>query len=169
MAPEVEFYLLNPHSDPFACSLRYHLGLSTPNSDDCWIDVDENRYSWRDGEALLFDETYVHHAANESEQPRLILMCDIARPMNFLGRSVNFIYRQFMRLTLVPNDESDRAGGINALFSRVAPVLERGKRLKKTNRRLYKTLKHAINLTVSVLVVGALAWLISLPMGLVSA
>src|SRR5690606_27074209 len=58
---------LTRHTDPFACSLRYHLGLATPNSDDCWISVDGTRYSWRDGEAFLFDETCLHHAANETD------------------------------------------------------------------------------------------------------
>jgi beta-hydroxylase len=48
---------LGRHRDPFAGSLRYHLGLVTPNSDDCRIYVDGKMYSWRDGEAVLFDET----------------------------------------------------------------------------------------------------------------
>ena len=38
------------HRDPYAGSLRYHLGLMTPNDDRCFIDVDGERYSWRDGE-----------------------------------------------------------------------------------------------------------------------
>jgi aspartyl/asparaginyl beta-hydroxylase (cupin superfamily) len=29
---------LNPHRDPFAGSLRYHLGLVTPNDDRCFIE-----------------------------------------------------------------------------------------------------------------------------------
>lgn len=28
------------HRDPYAGSLRYHLGLDTPNDDDCFIEVD---------------------------------------------------------------------------------------------------------------------------------
>ena len=59
---------LNPHRDPFAGSLRYHLGLSTPNSDDCRIFVDGQVYAWRDGEDVMFDETYVHWVKNETEQ-----------------------------------------------------------------------------------------------------
>ena len=39
---------LNPHRDPFAGSLRYHLGLSTPNDDGCHIIVDGEPYSWRE-------------------------------------------------------------------------------------------------------------------------
>jgi len=49
---------LTRHLDPVACSLRYHLGLSTPNSDQCFINIDGQDYSWRDGEHLVFDETY---------------------------------------------------------------------------------------------------------------
>lgn len=36
---------LSHHNDPFACSLRYHLGLMTPNSDTCFIKVDGQTYS----------------------------------------------------------------------------------------------------------------------------
>jgi len=48
------------HRDPYAGSLRYHLGLITPNSDQCYIVVDGERYFWRDGESMMFDETYIH-------------------------------------------------------------------------------------------------------------
>lgn len=42
---------LGKHRDPYAGSVRYHLGLSTPNDDRCFIEVDRQRHSWRDGEA----------------------------------------------------------------------------------------------------------------------
>ena len=43
---------LNPHRDPFAGSLRYHLGLATPNDDRCFIDVDGQRLQRRDVERM---------------------------------------------------------------------------------------------------------------------
>ena len=58
---------LGTHRDPFAGSLRYHLGLVTPNSDDCHIFVDGETYYWRDGEAVMFDETYIHWAENKTD------------------------------------------------------------------------------------------------------
>jgi len=73
---------LTRHLDPVACSLRYHLGLDTPNDDKCYISVDDQKYSWRDGEPLLFDVTFLHFAHNDAHKPRLILMCDIERPMS---------------------------------------------------------------------------------------
>src|SRR5262249_43087121 len=47
------------HRDPFAGSLRYHLGLRTPNAETCRIFVDGIPYIWHDGEGVLFDETYI--------------------------------------------------------------------------------------------------------------
>ena len=58
------------HRDPFAGSLRYHLGLATPNDDDCFILVDGQKHSWRDGEGVLFDETYIHEAHNKTDENR---------------------------------------------------------------------------------------------------
>ena len=57
------FAVLAPHShlvrhrDPFAGSLRYHLGLKTPNADTCRIFVDGQPYTWqrRRGRAVRRD------------------------------------------------------------------------------------------------------------------
>lgn len=136
---------LTRHLDPLAVSLRYHLGLSTPNDDACFINVDGQQYSWRDGQAALFDITYLHFARNETNTPRLILMCDVERPLNIVGSVVNFFYRGLARLTVVPNLEGDKRGLANRLFSGVAPFFERSKQLKKTNRKLYKVVKFFFN------------------------
>jgi beta-hydroxylase len=72
---------LKRHRDPFAGWLRYHLGLATPNDDACFMEVDGRRFSWRDGQAMMFDETYVHWAVNRTGRGRLVLLCDVERPM----------------------------------------------------------------------------------------
>src|SRR4029079_11579573 len=69
------------HRDPFAGSVRYHLGLSTPNSEQCRIIVDGQLYYWKDGEPVVFDETYIHRAENQTDVQRLILFCDVERPL----------------------------------------------------------------------------------------
>jgi beta-hydroxylase len=69
------------HRDPCAGSLRYHLGLVTPNADTCKIFIDGEPYFWKDGEDVLFDETYIHYAENKSDVTRMILFCDVERPM----------------------------------------------------------------------------------------
>jgi len=110
---------LNPHRDPFAGSLRYHLGLSTPNSDDCRIFVDGQIYAWRDGEDVMFDETYVHWVKNEPPQTRVILFCDVERPlksrlMTRLNRSISAFLG---RATAPQNLEDEHVGGINRAYA----------------------------------------------------
>ncbi len=38
------------------------------------------RYSWRDGESVVFDETYIHYAENKTDQNRIIFFADVERP-----------------------------------------------------------------------------------------
>jgi beta-hydroxylase len=70
---------LGRHHDPVASSLRYHLGLLTPNSDECSMTLDGVKYSWRDGEDLLFDQTCLHSIENRTETVRVILFCDVEK------------------------------------------------------------------------------------------
>ncbi|KAA8711306.1 Fe/alpha-ketoglutarate-dependent dioxygenase LpxO [Pseudomonas cannabina] len=147
---------LTLHADPLACSLRYHLGLKTPQSDSCFINVDGVTTTWRDGEDFIFDETRPHYVHNHSEAPRLILMCDIERPMYLPGRLFNRLYNQLANLTVVANTEEDARGAASALFDRLNPVLKRGKRLKSTNKALYNTLKWAINGSLLMFIFGSL-------------
>ncbi len=143
---------LTRHLDPVACSLRYQLGLNTPNDDRCFINVDGQNYSWRDGEAFMFDETYLHFANNNSETYRLILMCDVERPMNFLGKTIQFFYKGTMRSTVVPNTGEDKRGLVNRIFSGLSPILAKSKSLKQTNRPLYLLLKYTVNARLMALV-----------------
>jgi beta-hydroxylase len=70
---------LGRHHDPIASSLRYHLGLLTPNSEKCALMLDGVKYPWVDGEELLFDQTYLHSAKNETDVTRVILFCDVEK------------------------------------------------------------------------------------------
>lgn len=139
---------LTRHLDPVAVSLRCHLGLQTPNSDDCYINVDGHTLSWRDGEAFLFDETYLHYVNNNTDQWRLILMCDVQRPMHIIGRIFYFVYKSMIRHTLVPNMPGDKRGLVNKVFSTLSPIIQESKQLKQTNRPLYLLLKWTVNLSL---------------------
>jgi beta-hydroxylase len=159
---------LTRHLDPLAVSLRYHLGLSTPNSDACFINVDGQQYSWRDGQAVLFDVTYLHYARNDTDVPRLILMCDVDRPMGIIGGVINFLYKGLARLTVVPNIEGDHRGLANRVFSTVAPAFARTKALKRSNRKLYNVVKYLFNGTLLALLVLVLYGLLQLVLRLLA-
>lgn len=134
------------HRDPFAGSVRYHLGLVTPNDDRCFIDVDGERYSWRDGQGVIFDETYLHYAENQSDKMRIILFCDIERPLNNpIARAMNhFISNTLIRAAAAPNSDTDRTGGINKAFGYVQKVRLFGKRIKAKSRFAYYGLQWLI-------------------------
>ena len=69
--------------------VRYHLGVVIPDNNrdsKCWIRINPNaqartgdreqivqgeKYYWHEGEAVLFDDTFLHDAANESDQVRV--------------------------------------------------------------------------------------------------
>lgn len=131
------------HRDPYAGSLRYHLGLSTPNAEGCYIDVDGERYAWRDGESVMFDETFIHYAENTTQQNRLILFCDIERPLHFRwAQALNHYFgRYVVAAAASPNADSDRTGGINKIFKYLYAVRQYGKRLKTWNRNVYYVVK----------------------------
>ncbi|MEZ5667708.1 MAG: aspartyl/asparaginyl beta-hydroxylase domain-containing protein [Alphaproteobacteria bacterium] len=134
------------HRDPFAGSLRYHLGLKTPNSDSCRIYIDGEPYSWRDGEDIVFDETYIHRALNESDQDRIILFADIERPMRGpVAKAINRFFRFFfVRATQTRNAEGDRVGVFNKIFKYVYAVRRWSKSFKRWNRGLYYAYKYVV-------------------------
>lgn len=131
------------HRDPFAGSLRYHLGLVTPNSDKCHIVVDGESYAWRDGEDVMFDETYIHYAENQTDQTRLILLCDIERPLsNPIMRAFNRIIGwRLIRAAATQNVEGEHVGIINKIFAYVYQVRLVGKRIKAWNKATYYVIK----------------------------
>ena len=134
---------LPSHRDPFAGSLRYHLGLRTPNSEKCHIFVDGELYYWKDGEAVMFDETYIHRAENQTDVQRLILFCDVERLLsNPIVRAINhWIGQPFARAAATQNLPGEKVGVLNRLFEYAYQLRLLAKRLKAWNRTVYYTLK----------------------------
>ena len=134
---------LRKHRDPYAGSLRYHLGLVTPGDDRCWIEVDGERYSWRDGEAVMFDETFIHRAANETDRDRIILFCDVERPLRFgFMRAFNrWFAKSVIAAGASPNMEGDKTGALNRVFGAVYRIKLKTKHVRKTRKKLYYTIK----------------------------
>lgn len=138
------------HRDPYAGSLRYHLGLITPNAEECFISVDDEVYYWKDGESVMFDETYIHFAENSTDRDRIILFCDVERPMNNpLATAFNHFFSRFvMAASATQNLDGDRVGGLNRAFQYLYQVRLLGKRIKNDNRTLYYTLKWILFLSL---------------------
>jgi aspartyl/asparaginyl beta-hydroxylase (cupin superfamily) len=83
---------LPPHRGPFKGVLRYHLGLIIPKPEtNCAIKVDGELRHWEEGKSLIFDDTYMHEAWNETNGDRVVLFMDFVRPLRFPASFINWI------------------------------------------------------------------------------
>jgi aspartate beta-hydroxylase len=84
-SPEILFSLLKPHTHipPHAGvingRLTVHLPLIVPENCGA-LRAGGDARGWRDGECLIFDDSYLHEAWNDSEQTRVVLILDVWNP-----------------------------------------------------------------------------------------
>jgi len=72
------------HRGPYKGVLRYHLGLRVPGpKGSSRIRVRDEIQSWEEGKSMVFDDSYLHVAWNDSEGIRVVLFLDIVRPLPF--------------------------------------------------------------------------------------
>ncbi|MEO6709237.1 MAG: aspartyl/asparaginyl beta-hydroxylase domain-containing protein [Planctomycetota bacterium] len=147
---------LGKHRDPFATSLRYHLGLVTPKAPGCRIWVDGQEHTWHDGLDLVFDETYIHWAENATAENRIILFCDVTRPLRTpVMRGIsNFLNRYVWKITSSHNLEDERPGLLNRFTPAVFKIKYLLIDLKKAHLWVYNSLK--------VVLLGSLIYLLFL-------
>jgi ornithine lipid ester-linked acyl 2-hydroxylase len=99
---------IKPHWGYWKGFLRYHLAIIVPkNNEDknCWLRVNPDRddndkhdraliengekYYWKVGEGVMFDDTFLHDAANESDVVRVVLFLDVRRKMPMHLQALN--------------------------------------------------------------------------------
>ncbi|MFI4979673.1 MAG: aspartyl/asparaginyl beta-hydroxylase domain-containing protein, partial [Nevskiales bacterium] len=67
-----------PHTGVANTRLVVHLPLIVPPG--CAFRVGNETRPWREGQAWVFDDTIEHEAWNDSDQPRVIFICDVWNP-----------------------------------------------------------------------------------------
>lgn len=66
-----------------------HVGLRVPQDwERCYIIVDGTKLHWREGEAIIFDDTFEHEVLNDTPEDRVILLLHVKRPVRFPGSLV---------------------------------------------------------------------------------
>ncbi|MEM7225586.1 MAG: aspartyl/asparaginyl beta-hydroxylase domain-containing protein [Pseudomonadota bacterium] len=66
-----------------------HLALITPQErEKCRIEIGDTAHVWREGEALVFDDTVKHEVWNDTDEERVVLLLHVARPIRFPGSLV---------------------------------------------------------------------------------
>jgi len=69
---------LLPHRGVTNARAVSHLPLIVPS--DCTLRVGGEERQWREGQTLVFDDTYEHEAWNRSRQVRVVLIADVWNP-----------------------------------------------------------------------------------------
>lgn len=81
---------LHPHTGPTNASLTAHLGLTNCAGTSLWVAAERAEY--RDGEVLIFDDSFVHRVENGGTETRYTLMITFWHPeLNVLERQL--LYR----------------------------------------------------------------------------
>jgi ornithine lipid ester-linked acyl 2-hydroxylase len=91
---------VSPHWGYYKGFVRYHLGVVIPHDNvdrRCWLRVNVDRadnahrdksliergpkHYWRNGRGVMFDDTNLHDAMNDSDEVRVVLWLDVARKL----------------------------------------------------------------------------------------
>lgn len=80
---------ITPHKGFTKMVLRVHLGLIIPDG-DVGIKVGNEIRKWEEGKLLILDDSYEHHAWNNTDKDRVVLMFDIVNPYwNYSAEEIN--------------------------------------------------------------------------------
>src|SRR5207253_1597775 len=80
------------HRGPYNGVLRYHLGLKVPDPARCGIIVGGEEAHWKEGKSLVFDDSFQHEAWNDSNDIRVVLFVDFARPLGVPVAQMNVAF-----------------------------------------------------------------------------
>jgi aspartate beta-hydroxylase len=111
-SPETFFSVLKagvqipPHTGVINTRLVVHLPLIIPQ--ECGLRVGDETRMWKEGECLVFDDTFEHEAWNHSDMTRVVLIFDIWNPY------LTEIERQAMEVVV---EESGRFNQLHGLSS----------------------------------------------------
>jgi beta-hydroxylase len=72
---------VKPHLGYSRMVLRCHLPLIVPDEKLCAIRVGNETRHWKEGELMVFDDSFEHEAWNKTDKERVVLMFDIPNPL----------------------------------------------------------------------------------------
>lgn len=78
-----------PHRGVTKAFITAHLGLVVPRDrEGLWMRVENERLHWQEGKWLVFDDTYEHEVKNETDETRIVLLCQVERPLKQPGKTL---------------------------------------------------------------------------------
>jgi aspartyl/asparaginyl beta-hydroxylase (cupin superfamily) len=96
------FSILDPgksipaHCGPYLGILRYHMGLRIPTNAPPYIRIKDKSHTWKEGEGIIFDDSWEHEVYNRSDDIRVVLIVDFFRPMALPIHAVNWSFYKML-------------------------------------------------------------------------
>jgi aspartyl/asparaginyl beta-hydroxylase (cupin superfamily) len=82
-----------PHVGVTKAIMTCHLGLAVPRDGArCTMRVADRTVQWHPGQALVFDDTYEHEVANDTDEIRVVLLIQFRRPVRRSGRLIGGLF-----------------------------------------------------------------------------
>ena len=89
--------------------MRYMLPLIVPDDrENCFLWVNGLKYSWENGNGVLWDDTYPHKVYNNTNQVRVLLYMDIIRPLDGFLENLNLTVLKLIKNSKIVKDEIKR-------------------------------------------------------------
>lgn len=76
LPPRVE---IPTHQGYFKGLIRYQVALSVPKNNPPYLLLNGEKYVWKRGSGVLFDDTFFHEVTNNSEEARVVIYMDVMR------------------------------------------------------------------------------------------
>ena len=98
------------HVGYFKGVLRYQLAITVPKDrKNIFICVNGEKYSWKEGEGVLFDDIYPHKVYNNTNEERVVLYMDVKRKIkNSLLSSITDLIIKLVSKTSITKKELKR-------------------------------------------------------------
>lgn len=110
---------ISRHTGVTKAFLTAHLGVVVPEKwRDCKMQVDDQDLNWREGEWVVFDDTYEHEVWNDTDQPRIVLLCQFARPLKFPGSALAWAMLRYVRASPFVREAKDNLVDWETAFAR---------------------------------------------------
>mgnify|MGYP003653709013 FL=1 len=90
--------ILNPHEGPWCGVIRIHLAMIIPSDGESFLVCNKKKYCWKEGDTVVFDDTYEHFAVNSSNNNRVVLFLDYMRPLPKPWNWINLLVLKMARL-----------------------------------------------------------------------
>jgi len=115
---------LSRHRGVAKALITAHLGLVIPTrSQDCRMEVDDQQLNWKPGEWTIFDDTYEHEVWNDTDEARIILLCQVDRPLRAPASWLASALMAYIRHSPFVSDVKSRMADWEVIF---ADAEERG-------------------------------------------